>query len=242
MYLIKLDATRSTNEFLKELWQNKQAKDGTVVWALDQYGGRGQQGTIWYSQAGKNLTFSILSLNDDLDIKDQFLLNMAVSLSIYTALKELEIPELCIKWPNDIMSGTEKICGVLIENIVKAQKLTAAIIGIGINVNQEEFKDLPRASSIRLKKGQEFDLEEVLELVIHKLELQLGHLQNTDPVLLKSSYEQNMYRIDKVSSFEFSDGSRTNGIIRGISSTGELLVELEASLQSYGMKEIKLLN
>ena len=242
MHLIKLDATRSTNEFLKDLWQNNQAKDRTIVWAMDQYGGRGQQGTIWTSEAGKNLTFSVLCLFDDLDIKDQFLLNEAVSISIYEALKELGIPELCIKWPNDIMSGADKICGVLIENIVKAQNLKSAVIGIGINVNQEEFIDLPRASSLKLKGGIEYDLEEVLKLVVYQLELQLALIQSADHANLKSAYEQAMYRINVVSSFEHSHGSISNGIIRGISNTGELLVEMEDSLQSFGMKEIKLLN
>ena len=242
MHLIKLDATRSTNEFLKELWQNNDTIDKTVVWALDQYGGRGQQGTTWSSEPGKNLTFSILKEFDHLLIKNQFLLNMAVSTSIYRTLQELGIPNICVKWPNDIMSGNEKLCGVLIENIVKAQKLKAAIIGIGLNVNQVEFDDLPRASSLKSKSGLNYELEHIFNLLINQLLPELDQLESREFHKLKSAYEEVMYRINKVSSFEFPDGVISNGIIRGVTSEGQLLVELDESVRSFGMKEIQLLN
>ena len=242
MHLIKLDATRSTNEFLKDLWQNNQAKNSTVVWASDQFGGRGQQGTIWTSQAGKNLTFSILKLFEGLNIRHQFYLNMAVSLSIYTVLQELEVPDIRIKWPNDILSGRDKICGILIENIVKAQNLKAAIIGIGLNVNQEEFKELPNAASLKMKSGKDYDLEILLSQLIRHLESRLRGIESADLDGLKSAYEKILYRIHQVSTFELSDGTVTNGIIKGISSEGQLQVELEESIQSFGLKEIKLLN
>ena len=242
MQLIKLDATRSTNEFLKELWQNSQVEDGTTVWAIDQYGGRGQQGTTWSSEPGKNLTFSILKLFEGLQIQEQFILNMAVSISIYQTLDELGIPDVHIKWPNDILSGTEKICGILIENIVKSDQLKVAIIGIGINVNQVDFTDLPKASSMKLKGGKDYDLELVLDLLIAHLQSTIHELGADKFTELQRIYKNRMYRINRVSSFELPDGSKVNGIIRGISNQGELQVELEESVRTFNMKEIRLLN
>ena len=242
MPLIKLDATRSTNEFLKELWQNNQVEDGTIVWAIDQFGGRGQQGTIWSSEPGKNLTFSILKKFEGLGIQQQFTLNMAVSNSLYRALIDFGIPDVSIKWPNDILSGSDKICGILIENIVKADQLKVAIIGIGLNVNQVDFIDLPRASSMKLKSGKEYDLEMVLDHLtryFQSLNREVGAHKFAE---LQKIYINRMYRINEVSSFELSDGTKVNGIIRGVSSLGELQVELDESVSTFNMKEIRLLN
>ncbi|MGI9548205.1 MAG: biotin--[acetyl-CoA-carboxylase] ligase, partial [Flavobacteriaceae bacterium] len=133
MHLIKLDATGSTNLHLKKLWQDGSPIDWTVVWTANQHSGRGQQGSIWHSEAGKNLTFSVLKYFKNFDIRHQFRLNMAVSLAVFEALQQMDVPQIRVKWPNDILSGTEKISGILIENIVKAKERKATVIGIGLN-------------------------------------------------------------------------------------------------------------
>lgn len=242
MYLIKLDATDSTNAYLKELWQNNQPEDWTVIWARDQYGGRGQQGTVWSSEPGKNLTFSVLRYFEDFDIKHKFLLNIVVSLSVFQTLRQLGVPKISVKWPNDIMSGSQKICGILIENILKAKSVRATVIGIGLNVNQENFGKIQRAASLKMVTGIEFNLEELLELILDELVKQMQHLNVYDAAVLKESYQAVMYRIDLPSSFIFPNGKRENGIIRGISDEGKLMVELETATRIFDMKEIELLN
>ena len=71
---------------------------------------------------------------------------MVMSLAIVKALERLNIPKLSIKWPNDILSANKKICGVLIENVIKQNQLESSIIGIGLNVNQNKFDNLPQAA------------------------------------------------------------------------------------------------
>lgn len=242
MHLIKLDATGSTNAYLKKLWQDGKPADWTVVWARNQYGGRGQKGAIWHSEAGKNLTFSVLKYFKNFDIRHQFHLNMAVSLAVFEALQELDVQQIKVKWPNDIMSGSVKICGILIENIVKATEIRAAVIGIGLNVNQEDFGELGRAASLKTITGLDYKLDQVLRLIMDKLVLHLQNMENTPASSPKEAYEAAMYRLNLVSSFAFPDGSTSNGIIRGISESGKLIVEEEYNRRVFDMKEIQLLN
>lgn len=242
MQIIKLDATDSTNALLKELWQKESVQDWTVVWAYDQYGGRGQKGTVWQSDAGKNLTFSVLRVNTGLDARLQFILNMVVSLAVYDTLKELGVPETHVKWPNDIMSGRNKICGILIENIVKSKEVRASVIGIGMNINQEDFGDIDRAASLKMITGVKYNLDELLQLVLKHLRTKFEHLEKMEFESIKFKYSSAMYRINQLSTFEFPGGTKQNGIIRGISEVGKLVVELNNATREFDMKEIQLLD
>jgi len=89
MQILKLNATDSTNLYLKDLINSKHIDDFTIVVANKQAKGRGQMGTIWESDSGKNLTFSILKRLDVLKVPNPFLLNICVSMAIYTALKNI---------------------------------------------------------------------------------------------------------------------------------------------------------
>ena len=242
MHIIKLDATRSTNETLKTLWREGSSKDGTVIWALDQYAGRGQKGASWESQPGKNLTFSILKKFEGLEAHRHFAVNLAVSIALYKALTELNIPGLRVKWPNDIMSGSQKIGGILIENFVKAKMLQASVIGIGLNVNQEDFGQLTSAASLKTVTGSEYKLEDVLDLLLEKLKDQWPRLANEALHSMKQDYETMMYRRGLNSRFEFPDGNTGQGCIRGVDDNGRLLVELSDRTQSFDLKEIRLLD
>ena len=120
MQLIKLDAIDSTNEFLKGLSSNQLLENFTVVTAENQTKGKGQMGAIWNSEPSKNLIMSVLVTDFVTDINQIFDINIVVSVSIIQVLQDLNIPELSIKWPNDIMSYNKKIGGILIENSIKS--------------------------------------------------------------------------------------------------------------------------
>ena len=241
MEIIKLNATSSTNVYLKDLMLSSSVKDFTVVTAKKQTFGRGQMGTSWNSEEGKNLTFSVLKKFNNFSIDNQFLLSICVSLSIYETLHNLKVPNLTIKWPNDILSGTSKICGILIENSLSGSKIQTSIIGIGLNVNQIVFNNLLNVSSLKLLLGKSINLDELLQLILKDLKDHLSSFQNMDKEVLWSVYETNMFRINKPSTFEDSNGNLIMGFIRGVSPQGKLLVELEDSiLKEYGLKELNL--
>tara|TARA_B110000967_G_scaffold79179_1_gene81844 strand:+ start:349 stop:861 length:513 start_codon:yes stop_codon:yes gene_type:complete len=158
--LIKINATNSTNSFLKELAQNSSLEEYTIAVANTQTSGRGQMNNSWISEPYKNLTFSIFTPLTKLQIKHQAYLNFAVSLAIYDTLLTYNVPKLSIKWPNDIMSAEKKICGILIETTFSHLQIKNTIIGIGLNVNQEKFpKKLFNASSLKNILKKEIDLE-----------------------------------------------------------------------------------
>ena len=104
MKIIKINATNSTNSFLKELAQNSSLDEITVVVTNNQTSGRGQMNNSWLSEPYKNLTFSLFTPLKKIKIEHQAYLNFAVSLAIYDTLLEYNVPNLYIKWPNDIMS------------------------------------------------------------------------------------------------------------------------------------------
>ncbi|APU09276.1 biotin--[acetyl-CoA-carboxylase] ligase [Cellulophaga lytica] len=242
MQIIKLNATNSTNQYLKELIMSTKVDDFTVVTTKNQEQGRGQMGTKWLAEPGKNLTFSVLKKGETLEVADQFLLNMCVSLAVYEALKELNIPNLAVKWPNDILSANSKICGILIENILIGSKIQSSIIGIGLNVNQLTFNNLPNVSSLKLLKGVTFNLDEVLQVIIVKLKKYLTSNYLNSPDVLRALYQEIMFRIHKPSTFKSKEGEVFMGFIKGVSSSGRLIVLLEDNIfKEYNLKEIQLL-
>ena len=116
MYVIKLDAIDSTNDYLRKLILEKKPTTPTVVMSQYQKKGKGQRGQVWTSQAGKNLMFSLYMPNFTLPTKEVFSINKIVSVCLLHWLSSFQIPNICVKWPNDILSGDSKLAGILIES------------------------------------------------------------------------------------------------------------------------------
>ena len=242
MQIVKLNAIDSTNAYIKRTLRTKGLETNTVVVADEQYEGRGQMGTIWSSEPGKNLTFSILKKFDSFKISEQFYLSMLVCLSIYKTLKDLNIPDLSIKWPNDILSGNDKFCGVLIETIIKGDTIRTAILGIGLNVNQTRFPDLAKVTSLKLLLGKSFDLDELLQKLLEDLMVRLQNLSWLDLESLRSDYEKKLFMKDKPAFFEFKNGTKKEGCIQGISKDGKLRIQFKIGIQTeFAFKELKLI-
>lgn len=217
-------------------------EDQTVVVAENQISGRGQIGNGWVSKKGESLTFSIFKEFDEFIAERQFMISMAVSLGIIEALKILNVPKISIKWPNDILSANKKIGGILIENVLEGSYVKYSVIGVGMNVNETIFPNLPQASSLKLETGIGFDLEEVLQIILRSIFNELKNLPNMDFSEMKQRYQNKLFRRDEISVFENPEGFRFNGIIKGVSEIGELLIETEnAGLQKFYLKELKLI-
>ncbi|WP_397363492.1 biotin--[acetyl-CoA-carboxylase] ligase [Olleya sp. R77988] len=240
MRIIKLDATDSTNRFLRDLSLDSPIKDFTVIVTNHQTNGRGQMGTNWQSQTSKNLMFSVYKRFDVLPFEEQFKISMAVSIAIIKALKSINIPKLSVKWPNDILSANSKICGVLIENVIQHNQIGSSVIGIGLNVNQVQFSDLPQASSLKKITGVNYDLDEVMHTILKELKIAFEILENQTKDV-KSIYESYLFRKEKPSTFKNDEGL-FSGIIKGVSNEGllEILVE-DQILKTFDLKSVKLL-
>ena len=157
-HYIHFDEIDSTNNYLKNSYQL--LDNFTFVSADYQSKGKGRNNRVWESSKGLNLMFSIL-------IKDPKLLEVSTILSLMTAvelarlLERYGIDNVSIKWPNDVLIGDKKVCGILLEG----QLPNYLVIGVGINVNQKEFPDNLRrpATSMSNELNRDVDLEDLKE-------------------------------------------------------------------------------
>ena len=241
MQIIKLNATDSTNNYLKQLLIDTALEDSCVVATNHQTKGKGQMGSEWISEKGKNLTFSVLKTKPSLGLRRQFLLNILVSLSIVKTLEGYNVPNLAIKWPNDILSDHHKIAGILIENLIKTNRIEYSVIGIGLNVNQELFKGLSKVSSLKSILGMPINTDELLHKLIENLQYYFRLFADTGEGILNTEYESYLFRKDKPSTFELPDLTLFTGIIRGVTAAGKLRVQMEDATKEFDLKELKLL-
>jgi len=243
MNIIKLDAIDSTNNYLKKIILNEGVNDYTVVTAKFQTQGKGQLGTEWESEHSKNLICSVYKKEINIKVQDQFVISALVSLALIKTLRKVNLSNMHIKWPNDIMSDNKKICGILIENIVKENYIKDTVIGIGLNVNQTIFNNLPNAASIKNLIGTTCSIDEILKDLVKNLKYYFNELDKSSINSIFEKYEDALFRINKPSTFKNSKGEVFSGYIKGVSRSGKLSVMLEDNLvESYDLKEISMLN
>lgn len=240
MKFVKLNAIDSTNNFLKDLVKDTSAENWTVVTTENQTSGKGQFQNKWHSEPGKNLTFSVLCEFKGFKAEQAFYLNCAISLAIFNVLQEYIPEKLYIKWPNDILSHSKKLGGILIENTVNKDFILRSVIGIGLNVNQTRFDDLPNASSVKLMYGHELDKEKLLYKLVEELKKQVALIERKAFDMIKARYQRYLYRINIPAMYQEPSGDQFMGKILGINNQGRLLVELENELiKSFDLKEIR---
>jgi BirA family biotin operon repressor/biotin-[acetyl-CoA-carboxylase] ligase len=240
MRIIKLNATHSTNDYLRKLTLSQTCEDFTCVVANEQTNGKGQLGSKWVSESGANLTFSVYKAHLSIPAEEQFLVSMVSALSVYKTLNSLNLKIVNIKWPNDILAENKKLCGILIENSLRQRHITSSIVGIGLNVNQLNFHELPKASSLKVLTGQTFFLDELMLSIIQNLKNYFKILETSGSKTICSAYNELLFRKEKPSMFEI-EGSQYVGIIKRVSLEGKLFIEFEDQvIKSFNLKEVKL--
>jgi BirA family biotin operon repressor/biotin-[acetyl-CoA-carboxylase] ligase len=210
--------------------------------AESQYAGRGQQQNKWHSEPGKNLTFSILLNPSFLPITDQFDLNRIVSLGVFDALEPYLGDKLKIKWPNDIYYDNRKLGGILIETHVQGSQIKNAIIGIGLNINQESF-DPGAGNAVSLKQilHRDYDLRTILSEICGHIEAYYLNLKAGKFLFVRNTYLTRLYWLNEVKRFRSNDRV-FEGIIRNVKDEGLLVVESSQVMQEFSLKQIEFLN
>ena len=239
MKIIKLDTINSTNSYLRELAIHQDVDNFTVVSAKHQSEGKGQIDKKWITEPNKNLTFSIL-IKEKYQIQHKKYINIAVSLALHDWFTQKKIKNLSIKWPNDIMAGSKKLSGILIETMIRGSKIYHTVIGIGINVNQQQFSsDIKSASSLSLESNKTFDLDLLLLEILPIIQNRIQDFLNGKFKELDKAYSKLLYRKDTPSDFVDNQGNRFVGSITGISQDGNLLISTEnGSVREFGIKEV----
>ena len=196
-HIIRLQKADSTNNYANSQLKENELPNGTVFLAYEQIVGRGQQNNFWESDPGKNLTFSIVVYPDFLEIRRQFMLSKVVSLGIYTALGKY-VEKLQIKWPNDIYAGDKKLGGILIENSIIYNSIKTSVIGIGINVNQTDFRsNAPNPVSLKTLTNQQYDCELILNEILSEIDLYYSMLQKGEDRIIDQKFISALYRLNE---------------------------------------------
>ena len=208
-----------------------------AVYTFNQTKGKGQYGNSWESGQNLSLAYSV-AVPDELVKLPNHLFNFhtAEVLADFLAILTNQAPEL--KWPNDIILNKKKVSGILIEKKT-SNKRAYFLVGIGLNVLQENFSHLPNAGSLHTQTGVKFDLESITRSLHEYLQEHLLTPTSEESVLEKLN--QRLFRKNLVSVFEIGQ-LRQNGIIKNVDQDGFLWVELEnEGLQKFFHKEISLL-
>ncbi|HPW90424.1 MAG TPA: biotin--[acetyl-CoA-carboxylase] ligase [Paludibacteraceae bacterium] len=190
---IHLPEVDSTNVWLRNNLAHY--RHGFVISTDYQTCGKGQVNTHWESERGANLLFTLLLEPCKIPVEQQFLLSQLISISIVNTLRqELDMP-VTIKWPNDIYVGDKKMSGILIENTIMDGKLSKAIVGIGLNVNQQTFtSDAPNPVSMYQLRSKFFDREALLHKLTTKILVDYEQFNLTQSNQLQTTYYELLYR------------------------------------------------
>jgi BirA family biotin operon repressor/biotin-[acetyl-CoA-carboxylase] ligase len=234
-----LDYVDSTNNYAAHALLTKSLNEGEVFVAGCQHAGRGQVNAFWESEPFKNLTFSIVLFPGIVKIEDQFMISKAISLGITDFLRNY-LPDVTIKWPNDIYAGNKKIAGILIESSISSGTLSHAIVGIGLNVNQIQFiSDAPNPVSMKNITGEEYSLTVLLEELCARLNQRYDQLLEGEYRQLNEDYLNRLYLFNQWANYDRNSNILELKIV-GVDHFGSLMMEAkDGQISDYQFKEIR---
>ena len=238
---IKLEVITSTNNFAYKLLKAGEIKEGAVITALHQSRGEGQLQAKWESDYAKNILISIV-LSPNISIKNQFDINICISLALHDFTKKYFKKGVKVKWPNDLLVENEKLAGILIKNIVKTDSIKDTIVGIGLNVNQIKFKNYSlKATSMKKLLEKEFDIEELQKELLDCIGLRYLQLKRKEFEKIREEYITILHGFNQWGHYEI-EGGKIKAKITGIDEIGMLLLEMEnGKTKSFSLKEITFL-
>ncbi|HMN32512.1 MAG TPA: biotin--[acetyl-CoA-carboxylase] ligase [Chitinophagaceae bacterium] len=238
--MIELHEIDSTNNYAMYLINEGMAEHGMVVTSEYQSKGKGQLGNIWTADKGKNLLCSVIVDTKGFELSDRFLLNCMTCVAVAELLmQDYNIPNVSIKWPNDIYAGNKKIAGILIENNLRGRQWIYAILGIGLNVNQTDFGKLKTATSIALELDEEINLKDVMHKLLSRISVLFQHFQKDEDAVWE---DYNAYLMLKNEAIYFvKNQEKRKGILLRVNKCGEIEIEMNGKPKQFKHKEIELL-
>lgn len=237
--LIHIHETDSTLNFLQALCRKKTLTEFTTVAADFQAAGRGQRGNSWESEAGKNLLFSFLLFPTFLEARRQFLISQIISLAIKEEL-DTYTTGISIKWPNDIYWQEKKICGILIENDLMGRHISQSAIGIGLNVNQEEFRSpAPNPVSLTQITKRQYDVATIARNIVTRTQIYYDLLKKEETQLIAERYKESLFQKEGIHPYR-AGCEEFNARIVQVEPDGRLILEDEYGKErGYMFKEVE---
>lgn len=233
------DAVGSTNTEAAA-WAAEGAPEGSLVLAEFQQAGRGRHGRRWQASPGQNLTFSLV-LRPALPPERLGLITLAAGVAVAETVEEVVAPhEVAIKWPNDILIDGRKCCGMLLESSLAGPRATV-VLGIGLNVNQQEFPRslAERATSLALAAGRLVPRAPLLADLLARLEHDYDALGTEAEAGLRRAYEARLHgRGERMTLYPTAEASPVRGVLLGVSGSGALRLRTDAGLQTFYAGEV----
>lgn len=237
---IILDTVDSTNNYAMGIIDVGLAEHGFTVMALEQTQGKGRQGKTWLSPPKQNLMFSIIISADKLNIQQQFKFTAAIALTCASFISKNLTTSIAvkIKWPNDIFINDRKAGGILIENKILGASWRWAVVGVGLNINQNDFPDELKksATSLKIETGKDYDLEECGRRLSKEIIAATENLNNNPAEHVMEDYNTILYKKNEKVKFK-KDNIVFETIIKSVDSSGNL-VTYDALERSFTVNEI----
>ena len=223
--LTVLDSVGSTNDYLKQRGAEG-CKSGAVAATREQVKGKGRLGRTWQSKRDENLAFSVL-LRPKMAPYEVASVTPLAGLAVCKALRKFTGLDCRIKWPNDVIVGKKKLCGILTEMSAEFDAVEYIVTGIGVNVDQVMFPEeiAYKATSLLLETGRHYDKNKLLAAVLDQLEREF----------LRSDLELDSEALEEYSELcatigknvTFMRGTRrVSGMAVGVAENGELKIML----------------
>lgn len=237
--IVEVKEVSSSNDHLKKLTIEEELPEGFVVLANNQTNGRGLGKNTWESEAGKNLTFSLLLRPEFLKAEDMFLISKAISLGIIDYLNSLDRC-FTIKWPNDIYYSNKKIGGILIENQLLGNKLSYSLIGIGLNLNQKIFhSSAPNPISLKTILKKNINKKECLNGILDQITIWYEMLDDGWFDKINQTYFNHLFR--NIGYHDFSaNGEAFIAKIKSVENDGQLMLKTrQGDQKKFYFKEVE---
>lgn len=221
---IELQQVESTNNYATRMVHAGMARHGTVVFTHHQTAGKGQQNRQWIGEEGKNIAMSLILQPPGLALSQSFLISMAMAIGARNFFAALAGIETKVKWPNDLYWRDRKAGGILIENIVLGSEWTAAVVGVGININQTTFVELEhKAVSLKQITGKDYTPLLLVKELHRHLALAYGVLLKL-PLQTIEDYKNHLYKLNNT--VRLKQGSRVfSATVKEVTALGDLVVE-----------------
>ena len=202
------------------------AVHGSLVIAEQQNAGKGRRGRKWESPAGKNIYMSLL-LKPKISISSAPRLTLLMAYSTAKAIEETLGIVVGIKWPNDLIIGKKKICGILTEMKVENNEICHVVIGVGINANMEEFPEdiREKATSLKCELDQEIDRSSLIECIMEHFEENYEQFLETEDLSAFREEYNDMLVNNGREVRVLEPANEYEAVAYGINNTGELMVQ-----------------
>jgi BirA family biotin operon repressor/biotin-[acetyl-CoA-carboxylase] ligase len=205
------------------------AEEGTVVAAESQSGGRGRLGRAWSSPPGSGIWTSVI-LRPVLPPRDAPKLTLLTAVAVAAVLRDWRQIPAGIKWPNDVIVGSRKICGALTELVAEQDSIRYAIISFGLNVNQTRSGFPPDvadiATSMRIETGKKLDRPEVFKRILRELDALYVRFKEDGGKDVLARWRELSITLGKTVTVHLREES-VQGVARDLADDGSLILETE---------------